>query len=128
MKHLTAMLFALLASGAAAQQILPPYVYAYTIGTTQMQVLPANNARKRAIFINPNATALVAVCPSSLTRSVPSVPVVAKVNGAGCATLLPYSELVMDAGLEPGPVMTMSSPWIAIADTPGAALTVLEFE
>jgi hypothetical protein len=128
MKHLIAMLSALLGGTADAQQILPPYVYAYTIGTTQMQALPANAARKRAIFINPNATALIAVCPSSLTRSTPSVPTAAKIGGPGCSTILPYGELVIDAGLMPGPTVAMNAPWVAIADTANSALTIWEFE
>jgi hypothetical protein len=105
-----ALLFALLGSAAHAQ--VPPYVYAYTVGTAQLQVLPNNAARKRIILINPNATALIAVCPSGNTRSLPSVPVVAKIGGPGCSTIIPYGEVVVDAGNASGPEMDMRAPWI----------------
>jgi hypothetical protein len=54
--------------------------------------------------------------------------VVAAVHGAGCFTILPYAELVVDGGLAPGPLLSMPSSWIAIADTAASALTIWEFE
>jgi hypothetical protein len=117
----------LLAAPAAAQE--PPYVYAVTVGTAAVQVLPMNTARKRLIFFNPNATAVVAVCPAGPTRSAPSAPLApASVNAPGCMTLLPYAEFTVDAGLSPGPVMNMDTPWLAIANTAGSALTIWELE
>jgi hypothetical protein len=122
-----ALLFALLASAASAQP-LPPYVYAITLGTAQQQVLANNPARKRIIIANPNATALVAVCPAGPTRSSPSVPVVAKIGGPGCQTILSYGEVVVDAGNASGPEMDMRAAWVAISDTANSALTIWEFE
>lgn len=110
---------------AAAQA--PPYVYPITIGTTSTQVLASGNARKRLIFINPNATAKVAVCPSGPSRNT-GTTVTAVINGAGCTTILPYSSFTVDGGISPGPTLSMPSPWVAIADTPGSALTIYEFE
>jgi hypothetical protein len=113
---------------APASAQVPPYVYAVTIGTASVQVLPANPLRKRAMFINPNATAMVAVCPSGPTRSLPSSPVVARINGAGCDTVLPYGMKVVDVSMSPGPALDMRSAWVAVADTANSALTVWEFE
>jgi hypothetical protein len=123
LKRIIAVLL-LLATPAAAQT--PPYVYAITMGTTQTQVLPSNTGRKRVVFINPNAVALVAVCPAGPTRTGTSV--VAKINGPGCHTLLPYGELAVDAGIATGALLNMPTAWIAIADTPSSALTIWEFE
>jgi hypothetical protein len=75
-----------LATGAVAQ--VPPYVYPVTLGTASTQVLPVNPSRKRVIFVNPNATALIAVCPLGPTRNT-NVIVTAVINGAGCRTILP---------------------------------------
>jgi hypothetical protein len=127
MRLITTVLLALLFASASRAQV-PPYVYAVTLGTTQVQVLPNNPSRHRVRFVNPNATALVAVCPSGPTRSSPSSPVAARINGPGCMTLTPYAEFVVDGGMSPGPVLYMPSPWVAIADTPASALTIWEFE
>jgi hypothetical protein len=124
-----ALAFALLlglATGAAAQ--VPPYVYAITLGTVSTQILPADPLRKRLIFANPNATALVAVCPAGPTRVTGGVAVVAVINGAGCVTILPYDAFTVDAGEPGGPTLYMPSAWIGIGSTASTALTVLEFE
>ena len=47
---------------AAAQQV-PPYTYPITLGTSSVSILPANPARKKLYFHNPNDSAKVAVCP-----------------------------------------------------------------
>jgi hypothetical protein len=125
MKKLIAAL--MLVTTAAAAQV-SPYVYKLTLSTASVQILPQNAARKRLVFMNPNATAKVAFCPSGPTRSLPSVPVTAAVNAAGCMTLLPYGTYTVEGAFEPGPVLSMASPWLAAADTAGAALTVWEFE
>jgi hypothetical protein len=93
-----------------------------------VQVLRNNPTRKRIILINPNATALVAVCPSGNTRSAPSVPVVAKINGPGCSTIIPYGQVVVDAGNASGPELDMRAAWLSLADGACAALTIWEFE
>lgn len=114
-----------LANGAPAQ--VPPYVYAITIGTVSSQVLAVNTLRKRLIFINPNATALVAVCPSGPTRNASSA-VTAVINGAGCTTILPYGSLTIDGSGASGPQLSMPSAWLGIASAGASALTIYEFE
>jgi flavoprotein len=114
-----------LATGAAAQ--VPPYVYPVTLGTTSIQVLPINPARKRVIFVNPNATALVAVCPAGPARNT-NVAVVAAINGAGCRTILPYDAFTVDGSGASGPQLYMPSAWVGIASAVSSSLTVLEFE
>lgn len=115
-----------LATGAPAQ--VPPYVYAITIGTVSTQVLAVNTLRKRLIFINPNATALVAVCPSGPTRNASSA-VTAVINGAGCVTILPYGSFTADGSSGgSGPQLSMPSAWLGIASAGASSLTILEFE
>jgi hypothetical protein len=121
-----ALLFGL-ATGAAAQQV-PPYVYPVTLGTSSTQVLPVNPARKRVIFHNPNATALVAVCPVGPARVTGGVAVVAVINGVGCRTILPYDAFTVDGSSASGPQLYMPSAWVGIASAAASALTVLEFE
>jgi flavoprotein len=123
---LAAALILGLANGAEAQQV-PPYVYPVTLGTTSVQVLPINPARKRVIFVNPNATALVAVCPLGPARNT-NVAVVAAINGAGCRTILPYDAFTVDGSGASGPQLYMPSAWVGIASAGSSALTVLEFE
>ena len=88
-----------------------------------MQVLQADNARRRIVFANPNATATVAVCPT-LSR-VNSAPIVCAVNGAGSITLLPYASFPVDGVGQNG---STSGALECVSDTPGAALSILEFE
>lgn len=114
-----------LATGAPAQ--VPPYVYPVTLGTASTQVLPVNPSRKRVIFVNPNATALIAVCPLGPTRNT-SVIVTAIINGAGCVTILPYSSFTVDGSGGSGPQLSMPSAWVAIANAGSSALTIYEFE
>ena len=122
MKQILVALALLLIPGAALAQT-PPYDYPITVGTAQVQVLAADAARRRLVFANPNATAIVAVCPS-LSR-VNSAPIVCAVNGAGSVTLLPYSQFTVDGVGQNG---ALPSPWNAIASAPGSALSILEFE
>jgi flavoprotein len=123
---LAAALIIGLATGAAAQ--VPPYVYPVTLGTSSIQVLPVNPARKRVIFVNPNATALVAVCPLGPARNT-NVAVVAAINGAGCRTILPYDAFTVDGSSGgSGPPLYMPSAWVGIASAVSSALTILEFE
>jgi hypothetical protein len=117
----------LLAGATSAFAQVPPYVYAVTLGTTSTQVLPVNPARKRVIFVNPNATALVAVCPSGPSRNT-NVIVTAIINGAGCRTILPYDAFVVDGSGASGPQLYMPSAWVGIASAGASSLTVLEFE
>jgi hypothetical protein len=116
----------LFVSDVALAQV-PPYVYGPTIGTASVQILPVNPLRKRTIFFNPNATALVAVCPSGPTRVSGGVAVVAAINGAGCITLLPQANMTIDGGAGPSQLY-MPSAWVGVASAGGSALTVLEFE
>jgi hypothetical protein len=122
MKRLLVALALLLIPAAALAQT-PPYAYPITVGTAQVQVLGADNARRRLVFSNPNATAIVAVCPT-LSR-VNSAPIVCAVNGAGSVTILPYASFTVDGVGQNG---ALPSPWNAIASAPGSALSILEFE
>jgi hypothetical protein len=126
MRKLVALLL-LLAGATSAFAQVPPYVYAVTLGTTSTQVLPVNPARKRVIFVNPNATALVAVCPSGPSRNT-NVIVTAVINGAGCRTILPYDAFTVDGSGASGPQLYMPSAWVGIASAASSGLTVYEFE
>lgn len=133
MKHLSRILLALaMVAGAApalAQQV-PPYTYPQTIGTSSVTVLPANPARKKVIFHNPNDTAKIAVCPVGPTRAVGGSAslIVAVINGAGCLTLLPYQTQEVSGSTASGPQQAMGSAWVGIASAGGSAFTALEFE
>jgi hypothetical protein len=122
MKRILVALALLLIPAAAIAQT-PPYAYPLTVGTSPVQVLGADNARRRVAFANPNATAIVAVCPS-LSR-VNSAPIVCAVNGAGSVTILPYASFTVDGVGQNG---ALPSAWNGIASAPGSALSILEFE
>jgi hypothetical protein len=123
MKQILVALALLLIPGAAIAQV-PPYAYPLTIGTSPTQVLPGPNAaRRRLVFVNPNATAAVAVCPT-LSR-VNSAAITCAVNGAGSITIMPYASFTVDGVGQNG---ALPSAWNGIASAPGSALTVLEFE
>jgi hypothetical protein len=126
MKRLIAALLFILAGPAFAQQV-PPYVYPVTIGTSQVTILPANIARKKLIFHNPNATALIAVCPTGPSRSN-GAAITAAINGAGCTTILPYDRMEISGSTASGPQQQMPSAWIGIASAGGSSLTIIEFE
>lgn len=123
MKTILALVL-LIASLTLAQAQSMPFVWPRTVGTSSASVLPANNARKRVMFVNPNATAIVAVCPT-ISR-VNSAAIVCTVNGAGSITILPYASIQLDnVG---SPTGTLPSAWNAIASSGGAALTIFEWE
>jgi hypothetical protein len=110
-----------LATPAAAQQ--QPYFLAATVGTGAAQVVPANAARHRITFHNPNTTAKIAICPT-LGRTA----ITCAVGGAGSVTLLPYDRVTFDQPAAAGSSGSVPSPWNAISDTGGSALTIVEFE
>ena len=116
-----------LAALAPAAAQVPPYLYPAVIGTTQAQVLPQNDRRRRVIFINPNATATIAFCPAGPARNT-GAAVACAVNGAGSITVLPRSSFVIDGGTLEGPPLQMGSAWNGVADTPSSNFTALEFE
>jgi hypothetical protein len=118
-----------LASAAHAQQV-PPFTYPQTLGTSSVTVLPVNPARKKVIFHNPNATALIAVCPVGPTRTVggSTALIVAAINGAGCLTLLPYQTVEVSGSTASGPQQAMGTAWVGIASAASSNLTILEFE
>jgi hypothetical protein len=130
MKRLAAALFFFCLSASAFAQQVPPYVYPVTLGTSSVSIVPANTSRKKLIFHNPNATALVAVCPVGPTRAVGGSAslIVAVINGPGCLTLLPYQSQEISGETASGPQQQMPSPWVGIASAGGSALTVWEFE
>jgi flavoprotein len=118
----------LLAGAVSAFAQVPPYTFPIVLSTTSVQVLPVNPLRKRVIFVNPNATALVAVCPLGPARNT-NVAVVAIINGAGCVTVLPYSSFTLDNGEGSGaPPLSIPSAWVGIASAASSGLTVYEFE
>jgi hypothetical protein len=125
MKHIIAALLFILAGPAFGQ--IPPFVYPVTIGTAQVTILPANTARKKIIFQNSNATALVAVCPVGPSRSN-GAAITAAINGPGCLTLLPYQNIEISGSTASGPQQSMPSAWIGIASAGGSSLSILEFE
>jgi hypothetical protein len=109
----------LLAGAAPAVGQVPPYVYGPTLGTASVQILPVNPLRKRLMFINPNATASVAVCPVGPTRVTGGAIVTAAINGAGCMTILPYDSFLVDGSEPGGPQLYMPSAWVGIASGGG---------
>lgn len=130
MKHILWTAVALILLCSAAQAQTPPYTYPQTIGTSSVTVLPANPARKKVIFHNPNDTAKIAVCPVGPTRAVGGSAslIVAVINGAGCLTLLPYQTQEISGSTASGPQQAMGSAWVGIASAGGSAFTALEFE
>lgn len=116
------------ATPALAQS--PPYTYPQTIGTSSVTILPANPARKKLIFHNPNDVAKIAVCPVGPSRAVGGSQslIVAVINGAGCLTLLPYQTQEISGSTASGPQQAMGSAWTGIASAGASAITILEFE
>jgi hypothetical protein len=126
-----AAIFALCLIVPASAQQVPPYTYPITLGTASVSILPANPARKKLMFQNPNDSAKIAVCPIGPTRAAQGSPalIVAAINGAGCATLLPYMILDLTNGAAAsGPPLSMGSAWVGIASAGGSALTIWEWE
>jgi hypothetical protein len=129
MKRLASFLL-LLCLGIDAARAEFPNVFPIALGTSSVTVLPANTARNKVIFHNPNPTALVAVCPVGppTVPGSPQIPIVAVIGGAGCVTILPYDRFEVT-----GPTWVGSSgsrfgsAWVGIASAPGSALTILEF-
>jgi hypothetical protein len=128
-RKLIALLLLQLLAGAvpAVAQQTPPYVYGPTLGTASVQILPVNPLRKRLMFVNPNATSKVAVCPLGPSRNN-DVIVTAVINGAGCVTILPYSSFTVDGSTASGPTFYMPVAWVGIASAGASALTIYEFE
>jgi flavoprotein len=126
MKRLIAAAILFILAGPAFAQI-PPFVYPIVLGTSQVTILPANIARKKIIFHNPNATALVAVCPTGPSRSN-GAAITAAINGAGCTTILPYDRMEISGSTASGPQQQMPSAWIGIASAGGSSLTIWEWE
>lgn len=127
MRAYLAIALALAAAPAAAQQNTPlmPFVYPVTVGTTPIQVLPQNNARKRVLFHNPSSTATVAVCP--LFRRDTSAAVVCAVGGPGSITLLPGASFQFD-GVQPTGNPVIPTGWSAVASAASSPLSVFEYE
>jgi hypothetical protein len=92
-----------------------------------VSIVPANTSRKKLIFQNPNATALVAVCPVGPAR-IGGATITAAINGPGCLTLLPYQSIEISGSTASGPQQAMPTAWIGIASAGSSSLTILEFE
>lgn len=125
LKYLAAALLLICMAGSAQAQV-PPYVYPITLGTSPVAILSADPLRKKLIFHNPNATAMVAVCPAGPARN--NVTLTPAVNGAGCITILPYDRVEISGSTASGPQQNMQSAWNGIASAGSSALTILEFE
>lgn len=121
----TITLLAVLIAAPALAQSAPkmPYAYPATVGTSSSQIMAVNPARRRIEFFNPNATAIVAVCPT-IARSNSGV-ISCTVNGPGSITLLPYASQRID-GVGSNPLVP--SAWNAIASGANSALTIFEYE
>jgi hypothetical protein len=119
---------ALSLAGSATAQNIQPYVHAITVGTSSIQVIASNQARKQLVFHNPNDQIRIAVCPLGPSRSA-GATVTAAINGAGCITILPYDRVTVSSGSPPGsPQAVEGVAWVGIASSGGAALTILEWE
>jgi hypothetical protein len=129
-RFLTSVAALALCAGPALAQQVPPFTYPTTLGTSSVTILPANTARKKVYFHNPNDTAKVAVCPVGPTRAVGGSAslIVAVINGAGCISLLPYDRVEISGSTASGPQQQMGSAWVGIASAPGSALTIYEWE
>jgi hypothetical protein len=99
---------------------ISPNAYAYSLGTASSAIIGSNQGRVGLIFHNPNATGLVAVCPTLNSVNNPATALSAVVNGAGSYTILPYAELRII-----GARTTCS--WNAVANFTAAPLTIWEF-
>jgi hypothetical protein len=124
MRHLLVSLILVLAGASAARAQSVPYAYPYTVGTSPVQVLTTNPVRKRIKFYNPNATAKVAFCPKQ--SRIDSSNITCAVNGAGSITLVPLASFEIDGCCNP--TAGLPSPWNAVADTAGSAITIFEWE
>ena len=104
-----------------------PYVHGSAVGTSPVQALPNNPARRKIFLYNPNATAALAFCPAGPNRDT-GAAVACVVNGAGSITLQPYFGLVLEGSLPSGQPLYMSSSWNVVSSAGGSTFTVLEFE
>lgn len=111
--------------GAARAQVAP-YVHGGNIGTSPIQVLATDTARKKILLHNPNASVTIAYCPAGPNRDT-GQPVVCAVNGAGSITLLPYSSVVIEGALPNGLSLPLSSAWNGVASGSGV-YSILDFE
>jgi hypothetical protein len=110
MIRLAAIILALCITSAALAQQVPPYTYPLTLGTSSVTVLPADPARKKVIFHNPNDQAKIAVCPIGPGRAVGSSQslIIAAINGAGSSQFFRTRALKSAAA----PRAARSSRWV----------------
>jgi hypothetical protein len=123
---LAAFVFGALSAFDAHAQTIAPWDYPPMLSTTPQQVLPLNPVRRRIIFFNPSATALIAFCPSQVTRE--GATFACAVHGSGSIMLLPLASFVLDGGTPQGPPLSMGSAWFGVSTSDGVPSTVLEFE
>ena len=93
-----------------------PVAYAFTLTGSSVQVLKFNAIRARVIFHNPSGTANVGLS-CLVDQNGNLLP--ATIHGPGSILMLPLTTFDLDS--------SPSSGWNAISDTPGSALTILEF-
>lgn len=98
-----------------------PFGYALTLGTSSVQILPANPSRKGLMFFNPSANT-VSICPA-LTPG--GAQLAAVVNGAGSMTVFSGGLLVLP---QPGwSDIGLGAAFNAIASGAATPFTVWEF-
>lgn len=102
-----------------------PIAYGTTVGTTSGPAFPGCATAGGAIFYNPSATVVIAVCPAVVNSAVlgvysGSTNGVAVINGAGSITIAPGDKLIVDN-------LNVSAAFNAIASGPGGLLTVWVF-
>lgn len=101
--------------------VTSPKGWPITVGTASIQALPGAKARTRIIFHNPNAAALIAVCPEANGANANPLPAV--INGGGSFTILPGA--MLDIGRDKGELL--DAAFNIIADGAGAQATIWEF-
>jgi hypothetical protein len=104
-----------------------PIGYGTVVGLASGPVLPPNPSRGGLIFVNPNSSAVVAICPSVVAIQAqdgsgnwPQAVGVAAIGGAGSITLNPGDKFILDN-------IQCTGGWNGITNTLNGVLTVLEF-
>jgi hypothetical protein len=101
-------------------------VHGGTVGTSAIQAAAANTLRRKIVFINPNATAIIAFCPAGPNRDT-GATVTCAVNGPGSLTLQPNTGFVLLAS-NGSDRLTMSSAWNVVANSGGSSWTIWDME
>ena len=101
---------------------LLPLAYAITLGTSSVQIVPANPGRRGIIFYNGSANT-VAVCPAFQFNGQ---ALAAAINGAGSISIVPMGILTIPGSGIPGGA-AIGTAWNGIASGVSTAFTAWEF-